>query len=94
MLQMTMIDSINMPARVLSTMTITADPSPCCMQGKQYLSSMMPEHFGYQLQSSVKQPMALNSYRLYVEDSTDVHVITSMNVIQMLSSQTCLIASM
>ena len=51
MLQMTMIDSINMPPRMLSTMTVTADPSPHCMQGKQYLSLMMPEHFGYQLQS-------------------------------------------
>ena len=34
MLQMTMTDSTNVLPRVLNTMTITAEPSPHCMQGK------------------------------------------------------------
>ena len=64
MLQMTMIDSTNVPPRVQSTTTIAANPSPCCMQGKQCLPSMMPGPYGSQPRSSVKLPMAPTLYRL------------------------------
>ena len=64
MLQMTVTDSTNVPPRVQSTMTITADPSPRCMQGKQCLSSMMPGPYGSHPRSSIKLPMAPTLYRL------------------------------
>ena len=64
MLQMTMINSTNMPPRAQSTITVIADPSPRCMQGKWCLSSMMPGPFGSQPRSSIKLPMAPTSYRL------------------------------
>ena len=63
-LQMTVINSINMPLRVQSTTTIVADPSPCCMQGKQCLSSMMPGPYGSQPRSSINPPMAPTLCRL------------------------------
>ena len=64
MLQMTVIDSSNVPPRVQSTTTVIADPSPCCMQDKQCLSSMMPGPYGSQPRSSIRPPMAPTLYRL------------------------------
>ena len=64
MLQMTMINSTNVPPRVQSTMITVADPNPHCMQGKQCLSSMMPGPYGSQPRSSIKPPMASTLYRL------------------------------
>ena len=64
MLQMTVIDSTNVPPRVQSTTTIVADPSPRCMQDKQCLSSMMPGPYGSQPRSSIRPPMAPTLYRL------------------------------
>ena len=57
LLQMTVIDSTTMPPRVQSTTTIIADLSAHCMQGKQCLSSMMPESYGFKPRSSVMPPM-------------------------------------
>ena len=48
--------------------------------GQTILSSMTTGPYGSQTRSSVKLPMAPTSYRLQVEDSTDMHMITSMNV--------------
>ena len=63
-LQKTVINSTIEPPRVQSTMTIIADPSPHCMQGKQCLSYMTPGPNGSQLRLSVKPPMAPTLYRL------------------------------
>ena len=64
MLQMTMTDSINVLPIVLSTTTISAEPSPCYMQGKLYLSSTMTRTSGSLLRSFVKLTMAHTVYRL------------------------------
>ena len=64
MLQMTVIDSTNVPPRVQSATTVVADPSPHCMQDKQCLSSMTPGPYGSQPRSSVRSPMAFTLYRL------------------------------
>ena len=64
MLQMTMTDSTNVLPRVLNTTTITAEPSPHCMQGKLYLSSTMTRASGSLLKSSIKLTMAHTLYRL------------------------------
>ena len=93
-LQLTKITSMTMPPRVLHTMIITADQSPHYMQDKLSLYSMMPRPSGSQPQSSIKPDMAPTWFKSLAEASTDVHVITSVNIIQMLSSQTCLSAQM
>ena len=64
MLQMTVIDSTNVPPRVQNMTTIIVDPSPCCMQGKQCLSSLTPGPYDSQPRSSIKPPMAPTLYRL------------------------------
>ena len=64
MLQMTMTNSTNVPPRVLNTMTVTAEPSHHCMQGKLYLSSTMTRASGSLLRSFVKLTMAHTLYRL------------------------------
>ena len=93
-LQLTEITSMTMPPRVLHTMIVTADKSPHYMQDKLSLYSITPRPSGSQLQSSIKPDMAPTWFKSLVEASTDMHMITSMNVTQMLSSQTCLSALM
>ena len=64
MLQMTMIDLTNMPLRVQSTTTITADPSPLLYAGQAVYVSNNDRTYGSQPRSSVKLSMASTLYRL------------------------------
>ena len=91
-LQLTEITSMTVPPRVLHTMTFTASPSPHYMLDKLSLYSMMPRLSGFQPQSSAKLDMAYTWFKSLGEASTDVHETTSVNVIQMLISQTCWLA--
>ena len=93
-LRLTKITSMTVPPRVLQTMIITASQSPCYMLDKLSLYSMMPRPSGSQPQSSIKPNMAHTWFKLLGEASTDVHMTTSMNIIQMLSNQTHLPALM
>ena len=58
------------------------------MQGKLSPYSMMPRPPGSQPQSSVKPSMTHTWFKSLEEDSTDVLMIISMNIIQMLSNLT------
>ena len=89
-LQLTEITSMTMPPRVLHTMIVTASQSPHYMLDKLFLHSMMPRPSGSQPQLFGKPTMADTWFKSLGEASTDVHVTTSVNFIQMLPSQTCL----
>ena len=67
----------------------TASQSPCYMQDKLSLYSMMPRPSGSQPQSFVKPNMAHTWFKSLGEASTDVHATIPVNVIQMLSSEEC-----
>ena len=58
------------------------------MQSKLSPYSMMPRPSGSQPQSFIKPSMAHTWFKLLEEDSTDVLVITSVKVTQMLSNLT------
>ena len=86
-LQLTEITSMTVPPRVLYTTIVTASQSPHYMQDKLSLYSMMPRPSGSQPQSPTKPNMDHTWFKSLGEVSTDVHATTSVNVIQMLSSE-------